>query len=200
VSKRKVALLLIGVAALAGIVVLLIGSLGGDDPDGLRPTRAQPPGGEGLAPAPRKAMRLPPVKPGRSPGQAPVPAAVQQQELDPMEVAEPPPPEVLEKQRTTLRAKAQKQQVTLYQQQLLALDRQIARLRQTLKRLKQEGSSSPEQIAQIERRLQQMIDAEPRMRGRLRELEREAQKQAQQQAQEPARGPEPAQGQAQGEP
>jgi len=184
VGKRKLVLLLGGVAALVLVVGALLWSLGGEGPDGRQQSRAQRPAGTGVGRTPGKAMRLPPARRKGSAAQSPVPAAVREQELDPMEVAEPPPAEVLEKQRAERRVQAQQRQVTLYQEQLLNLERQVDRLRKTVQRMKQEGSASPEQIAQVERRLQQMIEAEPRMRSRLRDLERKAQQGQQQKGRE----------------
>ncbi len=176
--KPKVLLLILVVAALGVLAYLLVrgagkphevatGSGSVSEPD--RPSSS---GGGGSSGAP---VRPPLV--GSSPGTGSVAAAAPDVRPRLTEAGVNP----AEPGIAPLQAKAAKaallRQRDLYRVELRAIQERIVNVKKRLQDLEKSGAATPIQLQQIQTQLQQMVDAEPRMKLRVQELEGQLKKQ-----------------------
>jgi len=174
-AKRHTPIFIVaGLIVLGVIALLLVTSLGGDDdadvPD-RDPARHATSETEAPAAAPGRPASARPGPDPRSTGDPQAPPVAEEPAVAAEAVDAGLPLEV-KRQQFELRGAARKQQIDMHRQQLKGLRARAAQLSATIERLKSDGASQ-QQLDQIQTRVQQMLDAEPRMKKRLQELEAE---------------------------
>jgi hypothetical protein len=176
--KSRSALIAVGLAIVAGLAIYLLVASGRDSSTpsdaagaGSGSTQASSgdePGSAGRSSGGdvRRVVRTPSV-----PSKTPVAAAADAGAVD--SIAVPRNPAVKESLPEKLAADAHRRQVATLRVELTSLKERAEKLTKVLARVKAEGSANAVQLQQIQRQLQQSVDAQPRVQAMLEKAEKE---------------------------